>query len=1170
MPSFVHLLDQRRLIGPGGSTVSGELAFYYTGSSVLAPIFYDIGMSVPAPNPISVGAGQPVPTIFLNESIIYRRVITYSDGTYDETDPLGALLTEGEFGLPIGSIIDYAGPVAPDGFLLCYGQEVDRTEFEELFGAIGITYGPGNGSTTFNIPDYRGRVAAGKDNMGGVPSGRLSVGPLPSASILGAVGGTDAHLLSVSEMPNHGHTLTDPGHTHDLADTLRNSGGTGNTTADGTILAASNTTTSSTTGITLANTGGGLPHLNVQPTIIFNKIIKARATTFLSLLDLFPSFDQKANASAIGIEPSANNMGTFDGTTIPDNVTAKEALQVLETSLEDEINLIHDNFRIQAADWMSGNGSNELAQFQALAAYVNSFPNGAGIDWGRLVVRIDAGSVTFTKPVTFFGDSAATSKIRFQNNARIIFDGGTRSEYGSPIFATYNMGFETLGIHSSSPIRVQYNDGGTTLRGSLIMRDCWITGATGLEGFNTGLEAHNVGFLTLDEVRIMGDRSSTSLASQYGVKITGDGGSYDFRKLRIYFVLEAWNLTGNCEGITFQNGCEIVGVLRGIVATAETGTFQPYITIDKSVHINAEETCVKLDGFTEFTIDGQYYGQGLNDTGSGTWTAVDVSPGTVAGYTMNGLISCAVQGDGTFYPYADRIGIRVRGSATSTERVTIDTRLIQSVQTGIQLDANTNGCIVSAQAQDMMVNVAVPVLDNGDNTVTFTSIDLVDGNISFREPFALVAIVNGSERRIPVSADENVTSLLNSLLSDLPANSVINFPPCNLVATGNLTRNGGVSLNGHGSGSSRLTLNSNATLTINGGSVSYPNNQVSIQDILFSTDDTNHSNTMININFSGRDGVSGFFRTLYMKNVQLRGSDSNKGFMVGLHLTNCTNMLLDGVRVSGRSANDRAAGSTGFIIDGNEQPIDMVIQNSGAAFLDTCITANAGGVGQGMEGLFIDNFIGIFSNYGVVSTFTTVHDVVSVTNSNFNCYKKNLVFQNVHNVHVVGNTLYNAAASPSESTFVAIEIYNSDPAFLFPSNNVITNNRLFGSTETTPSQTGISINSINGASSDTLIDANNIADYDFPIQLFSGAALCRVTDTNNYRNFTLRVNNVGVNNLVQGVPIAIANLPSAASWPSGVRAIVNDANGPVFLSSLTAGGAATSPVFSDGVTWRVG
>lgn len=72
--------------------------------------------------------------------------------------------------LPAGVMIDYAGSTAPSGWIMCDGSAVSRTVYASLFTAIGTTYGSGDGSTTFNLPDFRGRFARYMDNMG-TPAG---------------------------------------------------------------------------------------------------------------------------------------------------------------------------------------------------------------------------------------------------------------------------------------------------------------------------------------------------------------------------------------------------------------------------------------------------------------------------------------------------------------------------------------------------------------------------------------------------------------------------------------------------------------------------------------------------------------------------------------------------------------------------------------------------------------------------------------------------------------------------------------------------------------------------------------------------------------------------------------------------------------------------------------
>jgi microcystin-dependent protein len=113
----------------------------------------------------------------------------------------------------IGGVIAYAGSSAPSGWLFCYGQNVSRTTYAALFAVIGTTYGAGDGSTTFGVPDLRGRVPFGKDDMGGAAASRLTnsaTGGI-TGSGLGNAGGEQAHTPTLAETVSHGHTVSASG-----------------------------------------------------------------------------------------------------------------------------------------------------------------------------------------------------------------------------------------------------------------------------------------------------------------------------------------------------------------------------------------------------------------------------------------------------------------------------------------------------------------------------------------------------------------------------------------------------------------------------------------------------------------------------------------------------------------------------------------------------------------------------------------------------------------------------------------------------------------------------------------------------------------------------------------------------------------------------------------------
>jgi len=101
-------------------------------------------------------------------------VILATQQQVDEAEARAKAYTDRKIGVavPIGSIIPWTSTTIPDGWLECNGQAVSRTDFSELFAKIGTTFGDGDGSTTFNVPDLRGEFIRGWDNGRGVDSGR--------------------------------------------------------------------------------------------------------------------------------------------------------------------------------------------------------------------------------------------------------------------------------------------------------------------------------------------------------------------------------------------------------------------------------------------------------------------------------------------------------------------------------------------------------------------------------------------------------------------------------------------------------------------------------------------------------------------------------------------------------------------------------------------------------------------------------------------------------------------------------------------------------------------------------------------------------------------------------------------------------------------------------------
>lgn len=156
--------------------------------------------------------------------------------------------------LPIGSIVPYTSSTIPDNWFICEGQAISRTEYSELFEVIGTTYGTGDGKTTFNLPNLKGRVPAGRDSADS------------NFDVLGETGGEKTHTLTVAEMPSHRHNLqtninaTSFGSNNSLA---RGSGGTTEWKGNDSYIETA---------------GSNQPHNNLQPYITLNYIIKAKET----------------------------------------------------------------------------------------------------------------------------------------------------------------------------------------------------------------------------------------------------------------------------------------------------------------------------------------------------------------------------------------------------------------------------------------------------------------------------------------------------------------------------------------------------------------------------------------------------------------------------------------------------------------------------------------------------------------------------------------------------------------------------------------------------------------------------------------------------------------------------------------------------------------------------
>jgi len=146
-------------------------------------------------------------------------------------------LTPNEF--PTATILPFAGQIAPDGWILCDGSTVSRTTYAALYAELGDAYGQGDGSTTFHLPDLRGRFARGSDDMGTGAASR-DVYTRGASATGGNTSGRGSAQDDTSRRPRGSNFTTNTSGNHNH--TYRDSIGTGASITNGNGFTTSNTT----------------------------------------------------------------------------------------------------------------------------------------------------------------------------------------------------------------------------------------------------------------------------------------------------------------------------------------------------------------------------------------------------------------------------------------------------------------------------------------------------------------------------------------------------------------------------------------------------------------------------------------------------------------------------------------------------------------------------------------------------------------------------------------------------------------------------------------------------------------------------------------------------------------------------------------------------------------
>lgn len=301
--------------------------------------------------------------------------------------------------LPIGTVLPYTNETAPENWLVCDGSELDRTEYNHLFAIIGTTFGEGDGSTTFNLPNLKGRTIVGLDADDA------------DFNTIGKTIGEKTHTLTVAEMPEHTHKFR-------ASTKLENDEGTityGEKTSGSVI--------SGNYGNAIQKEGSSQSHNNIQPSFIGVYIIKAKQSAGV-VATVVDSLESTSATDALSAKKGKKLNEKIDLKSNYINAGIAQPLTLSNATNKIPLNVIYS----KSGELLTLNSSGEIvigagiSQIQVSGAVFCEDFGGSGYCWIKIFKNesIITSSIASVQQGIYLTASAASKAINVQEGDKII------------------------------------------------------------------------------------------------------------------------------------------------------------------------------------------------------------------------------------------------------------------------------------------------------------------------------------------------------------------------------------------------------------------------------------------------------------------------------------------------------------------------------------------------------------------------------------------------------------------------------------------------------------------------------------------------------------------------------------------------------------------------------